>query len=160
MAKLISKGFCEEIIVDSREQLPLWSSAKVKKLDVGDYSISGYEERFAIERKSGADFCQTLTKGHERFKKELERARNYDFFAIVVEEPYSNIVKNQWIGSIYSKVKGAQVVAIANTLRVKYNIHIIFCSSRVAAKTEIKGLMSSYLRVKHAENKKINVAIN
>jgi len=137
------------IVVDTREQLPLWTAqdVEVRKLDAGDYSIVGYEDKFAIERKSMADLVGTLTKGHERFKRELERAMSLDFFAIVVEESYTSLITNQWSGSVFTKMRGSQIAAIVNTLRVKYKLQIIFTNSRVEAKSQIKGMMSSYVRI-------------
>ena len=71
------------IVTDSREQLVLWKNTEVKKLDFGDYSIADHEQYFAIERKSLPDLMQTLTSGHDRFKRELERAQTARYFAVV-----------------------------------------------------------------------------
>lgn len=56
-----------------------------EKLDVGDYSIFGLEDRFAIERKSHADAWATFGGGRERFERELERSRSLDYFGIIIE---------------------------------------------------------------------------
>ena len=66
------------------------------KLDCGDYSIRGLETKVAIERKSGPDLLGTLfgetqtaegerASNLDRFRRELERARGYWLFGIVVE---------------------------------------------------------------------------
>ncbi len=84
------------IVIDTREQKKLpFKEGKVitgiteKKLDAGDYSLLGHENKIAFERKSAGDLYATLGKGHGRFKKELERAKDYDYFAIIIEESYS-----------------------------------------------------------------------
>ena len=55
------------------------------KLDVGDYSVYGLEDRFALERKTVADAYHTFGSGRERFERELERAAKLEYFGIVIE---------------------------------------------------------------------------
>lgn len=62
------------ILVDTREQLPLFPSCERKTLNVGDYTTKALFEKFHIERKSLSDLYGTLTKGNDRFKYELFRA--------------------------------------------------------------------------------------
>ena len=136
------------IIVDSREQKPWWNNCEVAGLKTGDYSIKGHEEHFAIERKSLPDLLQTLTSGHQRFKKELARATQMRYFAILVEGSYSDMAKKKWANSWRSRVQGHTILSIVNTLRVKYGIQIIFASSRVEAKSIARGLMTAYMKIK------------
>lgn len=69
---------------------------KRAKLNVGDYSIEGLEGSVALERKTLEDLLSTLfgsgtdalgerTSNLDRFRAELERARDGAFFAIFVE---------------------------------------------------------------------------
>jgi len=132
------------IVVDSREKKPFWKTNVVKKkLDVGDYSIEGLEDRIAIERKSPGDLFGTLGKGHKRFKKELERALKYDYFAIVVETNYSNILKKEFDGAYNSKMLGYVITSILFTIHVKYNIPVFFANGRVEAKQIVKELLKA-----------------
>ena len=136
------------IITDTREQNPLWTKNIInKKLDVGDYSIEGYEDKIAIERKSPGDLFGTLGKGHKRFKKELERALTYDFFAIVIETNYTNILNKEFEGAFHSKMRGYVITSILSTLIIKYNIHVFFCNGRVEAKKLIKDLFNAYVKI-------------
>lgn len=70
---------------------------KVKRahLAQGDYSVEGYEGRFAVERKSPADLVATLYGFHvladgtkvpnvERFAAELHRLEQYDHVYVAV----------------------------------------------------------------------------
>lgn len=85
------------IIEDTREQTPLrdWpegAAVEVHGLDTGDYSIVGWENCFAIERKSITDLAGTMIGGFEgntqrprkRFNNELERMRHFDCAAVIV----------------------------------------------------------------------------
>ena len=57
-------------IVDSREQRPYaLPGAVVRALPAGDYSVEGFEDRVAIERKSKADAYSTLGGARSRFQR-------------------------------------------------------------------------------------------
>jgi len=68
------------VVCDSREQLPYrfdrWAGVRIFRgtLPTGDYSLAGYEDRLAVERKSLEDLLGCLTFGRERFERELRRA--------------------------------------------------------------------------------------
>lgn len=142
------------LVVDTRESLPWWTEDVItKKLDFGDYSIEGMESEFAVERKSMADLVGTLTGGHERFRRELERAQSARFFAVIVEGTYEDLIAQKWTGARYTKVKGFWVAGIVDTLRVKYGVHIYFCKDRRGAKTLMRNLANAYWKVKQAELK-------
>ena len=97
------------VLVDTREQLPLsFAGIKADRVDkgatlivelhkatlkAGDYSLWGYADRVAIERKSHADLLGTLGKGRDRFERELQRLAEYEFAAVVVEAEWSTILR-------------------------------------------------------------------
>lgn len=152
--KSLTKGY--EIVVDSREGLPLFTS-KQETMKVGDYSFKtitkNYKEEFAIERKSGADLCQTLTTGHTRFRKELEKAKAYKYFAIVIEEPYTNLLTESFTGAKFGKTSGHTILKILFTLHVKYGINIFLTQNRAESKCIIMELTEAYIRNLSSEEK-------
>ena len=76
-----------EILIDTREQKPLtFANSKELKLDLGDYTIKNYYSYTYVDRKSSSDFKSTMTIGYERFKREMERAREFGCFIFVVIE--------------------------------------------------------------------------
>ena len=96
------------IIIDTREQRPLsFESLHIRgvakldtvvhKLDVGDYSIQGLEDKVFIERKSVQDLYGTLFQGRERFERELERAREHKYKYLVIEStPFGFAQHMEW----------------------------------------------------------------
>ena len=139
-----------KIIIDTREQKPLWKEGKaavIGTLKTGDYSIVGYEDKIAIERKSLMDLFGTLGKGHKRFKKELERALELDYFAIIIEGSYSSASNKDFDGSCYSKMKGDVVTSILITIHVKYKVPIFFTNGRIETKRIIKEILNSYSKI-------------
>jgi DNA excision repair protein ERCC-4 len=75
------------IIIDTREQAPLvfeHLASERGTLQSGDYSIARLEHDFAIERKSISDLCGSLTRGRERFERELHRLRGFSFARVLI----------------------------------------------------------------------------
>jgi len=138
------------IVVDSREQTPyVFENSIVKGLKTGDYAPLGYEDECTIERKTLADFAQSMTLNRERFEREIVRAKeSLKFFAIVIETGYNSI----WRDPLKCKVSRKALLATINAWTVKYNIPIILGGSRTMCKHITKALCEQY--VKYKENLK------
>jgi len=124
------------ITVDSREQAPLDFSGieEVDKVEVAglafaDYSaiIGGKVVPLVFERKSLQDLFGTLGAGHDRFKRELERAKQADFkLILMIEGTYTDV----WNGVEHSQMDGKTILKILATMYVKYDLEYHFCESR------------------------------
>jgi DNA excision repair protein ERCC-4 len=102
--------FPRTVLVDSREQLPfpfvglradarqgrklLIIPTEVRGLASGDYSLDGYENRIAVERKSMVDLFQSVTRERERFERELERLNEFQSAYVVLECEWGDILNN------------------------------------------------------------------
>ena len=78
-----------KIFIDTREQQPLqFRASELLKLDIGDYAVGGeYYDYTYVDRKSENDFKSTLSKNNfERFRSELQRAKDLDSYLFVVTE--------------------------------------------------------------------------
>ena len=74
------------IVIDTREQRPYaFPGAVPGALPTGDYSLLGYEDQVAVERKSKSDAYSSLGRDRARFRREAERLGAMPFGAIVVE---------------------------------------------------------------------------
>jgi hypothetical protein len=93
------------IIIDEREQTPwAWSPEQAetscRSLVAGDYALlEDCEEvkgrtmlavRFAIERKSLEDFLGTISKGWDRFQRELVRMESFPARVVIVEGDFEH----------------------------------------------------------------------
>lgn len=137
------------IFVDNREKKPLWTNNVFEgKLDVGDYSIMGWSDMIAVERKTTADLAGTLGKGHARFKKELERASKLEYFAIVIESNLSNILSKRFQGSVHTGMKGSTIAKIIFMIHFKYGVPIFFAEDRNDAKKVITNIFDAYYKFK------------
>lgn len=88
------------IVVDTREQTPLPFPEDVATvracLQAGDYSVEGFEDRIAVERKSLGDLVGSLTRGRRRFMRAAARLAALEFRAVVVESDLPSILRGSY----------------------------------------------------------------
>lgn len=97
-----------EIFIDTREQKPLsFNNQSTMKLDFGDYTAAGDDYSYTyVDRKGEQDFKSTLTTGFDRFKKELDRTRDFGcYMFVVVESSVDKIKRNNNFSSHKSNLK-------------------------------------------------------
>ncbi|MCF6147295.1 MAG: hypothetical protein E3K37_01405 [Candidatus Kuenenia sp.] len=117
------------IIIDTRESLPYeFPDVKTvtRKLDAGDYSIEGYETRITIERKTLADAYGTIGQGRKRFINELERFKNYEYAAIVIESDLKNFLQPP----PYSKLNPKSAINSLLMWSIRYKTYVFFAHDR------------------------------
>ena len=141
------------IVIDSREQLPYsftLAGSVVKALPAGDYSVVGYETRFAVERKSLEDFISSVVHDRERFETELKKLVAYEHAWVVVEGSLEDILS----GNYRSRINPNSLLGMATALMTDY-IPIIFAGNRPCARALVEALlMRCYKRavMKDSEN--------
>ena len=117
------------VVCDSREQAP-FAFQNIEGVDVvrtvtrglptGDYSIAGFEDRIAIERKSVGDFYMSIGAERERFEREMIRLQQMEFSAVVIE----GIVEDR-PPTVQMGVKSATHTMLS--WAVKYGVHFYEC---------------------------------
>jgi len=123
------------IIIDTREQLPLWDDINFKlirkKLDEGDYTTEKLYNIAHIERKSPIDFYGSLIQGHKRFSREIQRAIEKDLsFAIFVECSEKRFTSMRFKGAYRLRTKPSTLKKIVDTFQSRYPIQIVWCKDR------------------------------
>lgn len=143
------------IIVDSREQLPLdfsvYPDVEIERagLKTGDYSLKGYENQITIERKSLSDFVGCCGNGRDRFKRELERMRKYEFSAVIIESSLSMIISEVWkCKNSMSKMRYGHILGAISAWRVEFDVHFILAENRINEASEIVRLFNKFLKEK------------
>ncbi len=88
-----------EIVCDTRERnLLSFKNIQIAKLDYGDYYCHNGNNPVSIERKSLIDLVGTISQGHERFKKEIERCqKDNNYMVVVIEEKYNNLLSFSYL---------------------------------------------------------------
>lgn len=147
------------IIKDSREQEGYTfepSSSKyhtckgmvVKKLETGDYSIEGLEDKLCIERKSSVtEFANNIGQDKYRFMQEIERMKSFPYKFIIFEFSLTDLMNFPEGSGI--KEKDFHKIKITNTYMLKtimefqlfHGIHVIFCDSKKNAKWAVLSII-------------------
>lgn len=135
------------IVIDTREKSP-WSfpsdvAIERRKLVAGDYSVSGMESMFAIERKSIDDLVQTIMVERKRFAAELSILSTMRYAAIVVEATLVDVA----MGKYTSQWKPTVVLSSIAAIQVNWRIPILFACNRGGG-----ALLASYLLRKCESN--------
>lgn len=143
------------IAIDTREQMPLNIKAGADiqevittKLPFGDYAMKltandAYVPVF-FERKSITDLWGTLTTGMDRFKKELERAKESKVTLYLAIE---GTILDVHTGVSFSIVRGSQIVRTIFSLKVRYGLEPVFCPNREQMKYYIYETFDAVRRV-------------
>lgn len=123
------------IIVDSRERKPFeftrFQDCTVERatLPAGDYSIPGFSDRVAVERKELDDLIGCLMgSNRERFERELAKLQRYEVAAVVCEGAWQDISTHNY----RSKMRPQSV------------LQSIMAGSREAAEYITYGILSKF----------------
>lgn len=134
------------ICVDTREQAPWVFPPEVHTapatLSAGDYSLSGFEDLVAIERKSLADLVACIGPERERFVRELIRLRGYRCRAVVVEATLQAILSHGY----RSMTTPASVVGSLASWQVKHEIPVVFAGDAAGAAVYALAILRNYHR--------------
>lgn len=137
--KKILKSFT--VLVDDREKCP-WNlpyKTEKKRLKTGDYTIKGFENIIAIEKKSGLiELLNNLANGYRStFERFLKRLGEYPVKCIVVEGVLSEFSINCALSYIRCKSGGkARLTAKSiyywvGEISIKYGIPVVFVEKGV-----------------------------
>ena len=136
------------IIRDSREQAPLTFTGypvevAVGALASGDYSLHGFENRIALERKSLPDLVACLGPERERFTRELQRLKAFDAACVIVEASSDDLRR----GLYRSKLDAGAAWQSCLAFMQRFNVPFIWCNSRQDA----EQVTFDYLRHFHRD---------
>ena len=125
-----------QVVVDTREQIPLFKrippglTLVSKSLKDGDYSLIGFENKFAIERKMISDFYGYI--GGER-KKTVDKMKRFDkmvksggFVMLCIEAAEEEVL----YGHEFSKLSPEVARQAVNSFRLRYGVHIYYNKDR------------------------------
>jgi ERCC4-type nuclease len=141
-----------QIVVDTREKTPFQfvgydCTATRGTLRTGDYSLAGYEEKVAVERKSLPDLVLSLTTGRSRFVRELERSRELDSFAVIIEADV-NAVRHH----LYrSKAAPHSILQSVISLGMRFKVPFIWAGSREGAEYMAFWNLEKWLKEKQSQ---------
>jgi|TARA_Y100001938_G_scaffold5779_1_gene7200 glucosamine 6-phosphate synthetase-like amidotransferase/phosphosugar isomerase protein len=120
----------------------------VQKLDTGDYSLVGLEDKLCIERKGRiSELAINLGKDKHRFMREIERMKDFPFKFLILEFSLkdvmdfpegSDIPQENW-NSI--KITNKYMLKMLIEFQMYDDIHVIFCGNRKNAKLVVSSIL-------------------
>lgn len=145
-----------KIVIDNREQAPFAFAGydcqtEPGTLTTGDYSIPGFSDCVAVERKSLSDLIGCLTSGRERFTRELERLRGYDAAAVVIEAGFSDLAAGRYRSRLNPEAARQSVYS----MMAAYRIPFFFAGNRKEAERFTFDFLRHYARHAAARYKAI-----
>lgn len=132
-----------QVIVDTREQTP-WTfegqgiETVRQKLDSGDYSLPGLEQRVSIERKSIDDWTGSVLRDRKRFYRELERLRAFEWRCVIVEASVGHILRHAYT----SQASPASIMGFVAEVTVSQCVPVYLAGTRAEAQV----LAGAFLR--------------
>ena len=133
------------IIVDTREQTPLPFAnlpTERRTLATGDYSILGFERDFSVERKSVADLVQSLTRERDRFSRELQRMRAFDFRRLLVVGTLADLEEHRYRSLANPKA----IIGSLCAFEVRFDVPVCFRETPEAAAVQVERWATYFLR--------------
>jgi ERCC4-type nuclease len=135
------------ILVDSREQTPLvFSDAVIVEhgvtLPTGDYSLVGFTESVAIERKSKADLVACVGPERERFLQQMARLAAYKVRALVVEASWEELAA----GAYRSNMNPRSVTGTLLALVVDRGIPVLLAGDASGAAEAVERMLTRVAR--------------
>lgn len=134
------------VIIDTREQAPLKFSCavhvQVATLETGDYSVAGFTDRVAIERKSLADLVQCVGPDRERFLDCCRRMRNYELRAVVVEASLADVLAHVY----RSQTRPQSVIGTTIAILADYGVPTLWAGDAANAANIVERLLTRIWR--------------
>lgn len=137
------------LIQDTREPSESWnmyfsSPCVIQTLKTGDFSVLGMDDLVAVERKSMNDFLGSLTSSRARFERELQRATDLEFFAVLIEGSYGDFEAGLYRSKMHPNSAWESVAA----LEVRYRCPFYFMESQRQAAHKAESLLLKFAREK------------
>lgn len=110
----------------------------VTKLFIGDYQDYGNPFLIIDRKQSIQELAANCTRDHERFKRELERAKSVGTKLIILVEQNRYKDRDKWIHvedipdlmlweSPHTTIRGEKVYRVLRAWMAKYDIEFVFC---------------------------------
>lgn len=149
------------IIHDTREQKP-WEfknfpvDVQAETINTGDYTLpefcdhdsekDTYYPNYAIERKSGPDFIDSIIPNRERFLREIKRASDWNSELLVIVEEPKMTFRRQRDFMKYRNVSSSQIFGTVESWERSYNVDFRFAGSRERAQRVAFDTLTTTLR--------------
>ena len=139
------KGYTFEA---SRTKYHVCKGMVLRKLDTGDYSIEGLEDKICIERKASVvELANNVGFDKRRFVSEIERMKEFPHRFLILEFsltdlmnfPEGSDIPEKEISKL--KISNKYMLRFLMELQINDNINVIFCDSKKNAKWTVLSIL-------------------
>ena len=118
-----------------------------RKLETGDYSILGLEDKICVERKGSIEeLALNLGKNRDTFLREVKRMKGFPHRFIVLEFSLQELMDFPNQSRIPARLKesvkitGKFILKSLMEIQLNNDVHIVFCDNKVNAFLYINSL--------------------
>jgi DNA excision repair protein ERCC-4 len=115
------------ILIDSREQqsplfgrYPRGMTVSCQTLSVGDYSLSGFSDRIAVERKQISDLVPYCTSDYQATKLKMQKLEKLEWAGLIIEARESEVYSYYR----FSQASPESVRQALASFSIKHKVHI------------------------------------
>jgi ERCC4-type nuclease len=132
----------------SRTKYHVCKGMVVRKLDTGDYSLEGLEDKVCIERKASVvELANNVGVSSRRFMAEIERMKECPHKFLILEFsltdlmnfPEGSDVPEKEIKNL--KITNKYMLRFLMELQINHSVNVIFCDSKKNAKWTVLSIL-------------------
>lgn len=141
------------LLQDTREQRPLFTRlpkglvVQSTTLHDGDYSVKGFQDKIAFERKGITDLYPYCSTERDKTIPKMQRLSRMEFAALVIEAKESEVIQHQTFTRVHPEtIRGALI-----SFQVRYGIHVVFGNREYCARWLLERALK-FWKIKHEVN--------
>jgi ERCC4-type nuclease len=132
----------------SRTKYHVCKGMVVRKLDTGDYSVEGLEDKVCVERKASVvELANNVGVSRRRFDAEIERMKEFPHRFLVLEFsltdlmdfPEGSDVPDREIKKL--RITNKYMLRYLMELQINHGVNVIFCDSKKNAKWTVLSIL-------------------
>jgi len=132
----------------SRTKYHVCKGMVVRKLDTGDYSVEGLEDKVCVERKASVvELANNVGVSRRRFDAEIERMKEFPHRFLVLEFsltdlmdfPEGSDVSDREIKKL--RITNKYMLRYLMELQINHGVNVIFCDSKKNAKWTVLSIL-------------------
>jgi|TARA_B100000085_G_scaffold285459_1_gene321541 ERCC4-type nuclease len=132
----------------SRTKYHVCKGMVVRKLDTGDYSVEGLEDKVCIERKASVvELANNVGVSRRRFDAEIERMKEFPHRFLILEFSLTNLMDFPEGSDVPDKeikklrITNKYMLRYLMELQINHGVNVIFCDSKKNAKWTVLSIL-------------------
>jgi ERCC4-type nuclease len=132
----------------SRTKYHVCKGMVVRKLDTGDYSVEGLEDKVCVERKASVvELANNVGVSRRRFDAEIERMKEFPHRFLVLEFSLTDLMDFPEGSDVPDKeikklrITNKYMLRYLMELQINHGVNVIFCDSKKNAKWTVLSIL-------------------